>query len=511
MFERPSRVASVLLFLALLPTCLIALADDNDDEDSKSDDEKKHETVKAEKTPLITSVSWKGVVESQASTEVELRLKGWTSSLIVDTAVEHGTPVKAGDTLIQFDSEKLEHAIRDAREEREISQLAIRHAELELPTLKKQFPLDLAAAEREHKEAAEDLQRFLEIEKDVEIASANMTLKSAEFMLEYAKEELVQLEKMYRDKDLTEDTEEMILKRYKFQVVNSEFWLRAAKTWTERQLKIDIPRQEHTTRLAATRSELALNRARELLPVELKQKELALEKLRFDDQRAKERLADLEHDLAQMTIKAPAAGIAYHGRYARGEWSGPQSTSYLHGSTMTGNEVVYTVVSPGRLAFRGEIEEEDVGNLKVGQTGWIAPTSVPDRKLQTRIDRLTPVPQDGKFDVWVSFDDPKLVDPKLGDQNGIRLVPGMTGKVRIVTNRKECTLTVPESAVFEDEDAGTEYVYLQKYEQHKEGDETVKKALKPQKVTVKVGLRASERVEILDGLSEGDDILESKP
>ncbi len=511
MFKRATRFPSVGLFLALLLACLNVLANDKDDDDSKSDDEEQHETVKAEKTPLTTTVSWKGVVEAQKTAEVELRLKGWTSSLIVDKAVEHGTPVKAGDTLIQFDAEKLEHAIRDAREERDIAQLAIRHAELELPTLQKQLPLDLAAAEREQKQAAEDLQRFLQVEKDLEIASAKMTLKSAEFMLEYSKEELVQLEKMYRDKDLTEETEEMILKRYKFQVESSEFWFRMAKTWSERQLTIDIPRQEEHTRLAATRSELSLSRARELLPVELKQKELALEKLRFDDQRAKERLAELEHDLALMTIKAPAAGVAYHGRYARGEWTGPQANSYLHGSTMSGNEVLFTVVSPGPLVFRGAVEEKDVGGLKVGQMGWISPTSTHNRKLPTRIDRLSSVPQDGEFDVWVSFDAPKPGDKPQGDQAGISLVPGMTGTVRIVTNRKESTLTVPESAVFEDEDAGTEYVYRQKFEERKDGDAVVKKPLKPMRVTVKVGLRASERVEILEGLVEGDEILESKP
>src|SRR5581483_10553787 len=100
-----------------------------------------------------------------------------------------------------------------------------------------------------------------------------------------------------------------------------------------------------------------------------------------------------------------------------------------------------------------------------------------------------PAPQGGKFEVRIEPDGDKAAG----------LVPGMTCSVRFVTARKESALTVPASAVFEDDD-DAKYVYR-----------PGKAGGKPQKKTVKVGITAGDRVEIVEGLSEGDEILASKP
>ena len=60
---------------------------------------------------------------------------------------------------------------------------------------------------------AKDLKRFLENDIDLTKRSAANSLKSSEQTLEYQLEELKQLEKMYKEDDLTEETEEIVLKR----------------------------------------------------------------------------------------------------------------------------------------------------------------------------------------------------------------------------------------------------------------------------------------------------------
>jgi multidrug efflux pump subunit AcrA (membrane-fusion protein) len=76
----------------------------------------------------------------------------------------------------------------------------------------------------------------------------------------------------------------------------------------------------------------------------------------------------------------------------------------------------------------------------------------------------------------------------------------MTCNVKFVPYRKTDALTVPASAVFEDDSAEeAHYVYL-----HVPG-------AKPLKRLVKVGKTAGDRTEILDGLREGDMIRTSKP
>jgi RND family efflux transporter MFP subunit len=444
-------------------------------------------TVKVEKGRLATTVTVKGSVEGDATTEVSVRLKAWTGPLVVEKAVEHGAQVKKDDVLLTFDSEKITQLVKASREERGLAQLALKLAELDLPLQKQHLPLDLQAAERDKKQTADDLHRFLKIEKPRQAEEAQYAVKSGEFNVESAKDELAQLEKMYRDKDLTEETETMILKRYRHSLENAEFFLRGTRQRTERTLAIDLPRKEEAAQLAATKADLAWDKAREQLPLQMRQKELALEKQRFDDNRAQEKLADLEKDLALMTIKAPAAGIVYYGRYVRGQWSGPLATAYLKGGTLPANDIVLTIVSNGRLFLHADVDEKEVGDLKSGQPARIAPTRSPGRKLAGRVHRVAAIPQAGKFEVVVAFAD--------GAPSGI--VPGLTGSAKIVTGEKENALIVPTSAVFEDPDTEASYVYLP-------GD-------KPTKKTVKTGLVAGDKTEIVEGLSEGDEILAAKP
>jgi len=446
-----------------------------------------HATVKVDKGKLTASVTVKGTVAGDKTTEVSVRIKGWAGPLTVEQAVEHGARVKKDDVLLAFDAEKLTQAVAAAREERSLARLTIKLAELELPIARQQLPLDLLAAERSKKETADDLQRFLKVEKPDQIEAAQFAVKSSEFSALSAKDELAQLEKMYRDKDLTEETEQMILKRYKFSLESAEFYLRSARLHTERTLTIDIPRREEASHLAAAKANLAWEHAREQLPLQLKQKELALEKLRFDDNRAQEKLAELEKDLTLMTIKSPAAGVVYHGRYSQGNWTSQPATAFLKGGTLPANDVVLTIITNGRLFLHTEVEEKEIGDVKVGQVARFAPTRSPQKKLAGRVDRVAPVPQAGKFEVVIA----------LADDAAEGLVPGLTGSVKIVTAQKENALTVASTAVFEDADDDSHYVYVP--------------GKPPQKKTVKIGLVVGDKTEIVEGLAAGDEILASKP
>ena len=99
----------------------------------------------------------------------------------------------------------------------------------------------------------------------------------------------------------------------------------------------------------------------------------------------------------------------------------------------------------------------------------------------------------GKFDV--------IADVELAPDAAF-IKPGMACSLKFTTYRAHEALTVPSSAVFEDEaDDGTmnHVVYLP----GKEG--------KPEKKTIKTGKTAGGKTEILAGLLAGDEILSSKP
>ena len=458
--------------------------------DAKKADGPKPPTAKAEKGPLTAAVVLKGVVEAESAAEVQVRPKAWMGPLMVKKAVAHGAAVKAGDVVVEFDTEKLEQALKDARQERELADLSVRMAELELPILEKQLPLELAAADREARHAADDLEKFLKVDKPLSLEAADFSLKSSEFYLESARDELKQLEKMYKDKDLTEETETMILKRYRQSVEQAEFSLKQSRNRTRQSKEVELPRREQAAKDAAVKAAIALTKAKETQPLAFRQKALGLEKMKYEQARAKDRLADLEADLAAMTVKAPAAGLAYHGKYSRGQWMPPGGPAGLAaGGMVQPGDIFLTVVDPGKVAVRAEADEKERAALKAGQVARYSPTADPDGKLAGKVATVAVAPLGGRFEVKLTLD---------GKADG--LVPGTTGSVRVVTGKKDGAVTIPASAVYSDDDGDGKYVY-------RPGAD----GAKPKKQPVTTGLTAGDKVEITDGLADGDEVLTTKP
>ena len=455
-------------------------------------------TVKVEKGPFKIEVSLTGVFESARMSQVAVKPKAWSMPLVVEQAVELGTPVRQGEILVELDREKIDKAIQDAEVELSLGELSLRHAEEELPVLEKLLPIELAAAERAKAQADEDLARFLEIDRPNSEKMAHFSVKSAVEYFEYAKEELRQLEKMYRSKDLTEETEEIILRRTRFQVESSEFRLKEAELRRDATLKVELPRQQIRGGEAAVRQALDLQKARATLPLALNQKRLGLAKLKHDQSRATEKLADLRGDRDAMTVHAPADGLVYYGRDEHGNWPGAASMSskLRKGGVITADEVLITVVAPRPLIVRAAVEEKDLHSLagRDELKGRATPAAAPTLSLPARLTSLTPVPREaGKFEL--------IADVELGPDAAL-IKPGMACSLKFTTYRAQDALTVPSSAVSEDEsDDGTmtHVVYLP----GKEG--------KPEKRTVKTGKTAGGKTEILSGLRAGDEILGSKP
>lgn len=478
--------------IVVLPSIHYSAADEAGKGGAKPEASPKADTVKVEKGPLTSAVTLKGTTQGVDATEIAVKLRAWAGPMIVQTAIEHGTSVKAGDVLVKFDTEKLDSAISEAKNEHMVAQTAILEAEAELPILQKQAPLDLAAAQRDLKYANEDFERFRDVDRKALLQANEFMLKSVAFALDSARENLKQLQKMYRDKDLTEETEQIILKRYKFMVEMGEFESGVAKIESERFLKDTLPRREQAVKDAVAKAELAFAKARDVNPLTLKQKQSALSKLRFEETKAREHLANLEKDREALTVKAPSNGLAYYGRNVRGQWNIPQAGqghALLPGGNLNSGDVFMTLLPAGKIVVMADVEEKELPGLTPGLAGRITPTAFPDEKLSAKLKSVALAPLNGKFEILIDLEGKPMPS----------LVPGMACSIRFVTARKPNALTVPSSAVFEEHAEDTHYVYL------------CAPSGKHDKRTVKVGLTSGDRTEILDGLTEGNEILASKP
>ncbi|NLX95862.1 MAG: HlyD family efflux transporter periplasmic adaptor subunit [Rhodopirellula sp.] len=452
----------------------------------------KPKTVRVAKEPFKVDLSLKGVFEATNAAEIALRLKQWKELTVVH-AVKHGQEVREGDVLVQLDLEKIDDQIADLRKDLKISELSLKQAESNLKILETATPLDLELAARNKQIADEDLQRFLEIDKPLIRKSADFMLKISQDNLDYEKEELRQLEKMYKADDLTEDTEEIILKRQRDTVARAEFFLGNAKVHHEESLQVDLPREEQSRKFLTKQQELLHRKSQASLPVALEQQRIQLEKMAIEKERSQQRLKELEADRDRMTVKAPMEGIVYYGQYVRGQWAGATSTAddLRGGGNLTRDKVVMTVVKARPMVIRADVPENSLHYLRPGLKGVVTPTGYPDLQLPATIDAFETVPLGGQFAATVKVSLPHEADP---------LMPGMNCTVRITPYLKKSALVAPASAVFSETlEPNRRYVYL-----HREGEE-------PRKQAVVVGEKAGDKIEILEGLDNGDEILQEEP
>lgn len=491
-----SRRFSGALSIALLAVIIgVASAQEAEEQEAEATEAEKSapETHTVEPGPFKVEVSLEGVFEAAQMTEVVLRPEVF-SAFEVEKAVPQGTKVKKGDPILWFETEAIDEQLRNAEFALQLSRLSLQGAELELKTLEASVPLDMRDAERAHQQAVLDLEYYNRVGADLALRSAEESLKSSEYSLEYAQEELNQLEQMYKADDLTEETEEIILKRARRDVDQTEFFLQSARERHQRTINEQLPRQKEQTEEAVVRAEIALQRAQATLPSSVDEKRIALQKLKFSHENQEREFARLKADRELMVVEAPADGIVYYGHCERGSWPMSQTIAkqLRQGGNVQPNQVVMTIVGEGPAFLRVTVPEASLRFAKAGAEGVAIPTAYPQTKLPARSLGMDPIPvADGQFDGRVGF------DLKQGD---LPIVPGMNASVKLTGYSKADALAVPTSAIFgEEEDDSQKYVLV-----YKEGAE-------PEKRTVTIGEASGDRTEVTSGLAAGDKILLKKP
>ncbi len=312
--------------------------------------------------------------------------------------------------------------------------------------------------------------------------------------LSYVEEELRQLEKMYEADDLTEETEEIILKRQRDAVERSRFSLEQARIRRDKTMQIELPRQDESLRQAQESARLALDKSETARAFSLDQARLELAKKKLAQQRAQEKYDRLVRDRELMIIRSPAGGIVYHGRCTDGKWPDIASMTgkLRRDGKLSVSSVPMTIVQMEPIYVRCTVPEKDIENVSDGMKATVVLASSDDYKPAAEVEKITNIPgAGGTFAAELSLGDAK---------DSPRRIPGMTCKATIVTYEKSDALTVPATAVAPDpEDSDQHVVSLV-------GDDD-----KTETRRVKIGRRSEERVEILDGLEAGDRVLVKNP
>ena len=176
-------------------------------------------------------------------------------------------------------------------------------------------------------------------------------------------------------------------------------------------------------------------------------------------------LAAARKRLADLSLRAPFAGTVIRRDYEVGDLPAPDDT------------LVWLAGDDG-LWITAEVDEEDMPRLVLGQETLIKADAYPGEVFEARLDVVTPKgdPIEKSYRVRVRL------------PPDTRLRVGMTVEINVVTDRRDKALLIPAAALVDG------HVWAVR-----DGEAT--------RVPVKVGVRGTQKVEILDGLAEGEDII----
>lgn len=441
-------------------------------------------TVKV--APFRIELNLKGVLTPARFAEIKIRPEIWADLTVARDAMVHGSQVTEGDLLVSLKKEKIEQQLMDWELSLEGTALDLAIAQAEYSVATNNAALDQQAAAETLARLEVDMKRYLAKTRELNTRSAMYSQKSAENSLAYAQEELKQLKKMYEADDITEETEEIIVKRAQHSVDRAEHFLKRQKHSTETSLELTLPREEADKQTALTRQRLATDLTQSTLEEKLVKLRVELDKKVRAQNLAKKNTAKLRNDLALLTVRSPIAGVLYHGAFVEGIWGGRkgvQTKLRKDGKLMAG-ETFMTVVAAGELSATATLGEADLRKVAPSQKGWAIPTADPAARVAVTVESVSRIPTaPGQYTV--------VFKVAVADQSYLH--PGMTCAIQLRVLDKPKAITIPSKALRATPQGGT-MVWVKTKTGHLEREVTP-------------GNSHAGKTEITEGLNEGDEVL----
>jgi len=204
-----------------------------------------------------------------------------------------GKPAADKSEAAEEEADKLRKKEREldyAKMELEIAKLGSAADEREADTAVKDATTKLEVAKK-------DQDNFLNLDKPQQVASSQLSLDRAQQSMEESRQELAELEAMYKQEDFAELTKELVLSRGRKRLEFAQRGYEIAKKGQEELMGHDLPKKEKELAQAVEKAEKALSEA------QAKKDRGALEtKLKLT--RAEHKIDDLAREVEKMKKKS---------------------------------------------------------------------------------------------------------------------------------------------------------------------------------------------------------------
>jgi multidrug efflux pump subunit AcrA (membrane-fusion protein) len=429
--------SGVLVLLACLFTGLAGIQAQEMKDSGKDGD-----CITAERRDFETSESLDGVFTPASYEEIELWPEEYAGELLVLEVVEHGSPVNKGDLIAKLDMKSIDRQI-------EMMEREIRSSALSLKNTKERAALDEARAQATLEDtradlelAIRDMEGWEKHELEFRKREAEMRKQATQNYIDDQKDELAQLEAMYRDDELVDATEEIVMKRARRDLARSN---KAIELQLERRDYTETfaePAQTARKRMQLRSKELGLQQLLRTQEIDRRSREDKVLKAELAFQDQEDKLARIKRDRELLFLRAPADGVLLHGS-ADGYRPGSAPQRYKRGSRLGFRTPLFMVADPDRFNLALSVPESKLEVLEPGIAATVTPT-IPS-KIEAvgtlRMDRFPSAKSaagpENKYEATIEV-----------DGNMLGLVAGMRGKAEFNVETLSDVVVLPRNAVF---------------------------------------------------------------
>ena len=353
----------------------------------------------------------------------KVEVKSKASGEVLSFPFEEGDHVKKGALLLQLDKSDEKRNVAKARTELSSSSAKLKKAETALLLQKTKYDSDIKSSQSE-----------------IETALAN--LKESEDKMKRQSE-------LFGKKFVSQESLDRAKTLFK---VNQENLIQAqTRLQTAKDSIHDITMKKNEI---------------ELVQSEVKRAEIAVD--------------EVEERLDETEIFAPINGVIIEKLVEEGQIIASGI------SNVSGGTAIATIADMSRLFIIADIDETDIGSVKIGHAVRITADAFPNEVFKGKVTRIAP---QGVIDNSITIFKAKIEVQGTGKT---LLKPMMSANIDIVTRQVKDTVYVTRAGIRKDEEG--EFAVILKNDQ-------------PEKVRVKTGIKNPIHVQIISGLNPDDEVI----
>ena len=394
--------------------------------------------------------------------------------------VDEGREVVEGDLLCEFDKSELDTQIDELQTTLIQFRNELEAAQAELEIQRRDNLADVERAEFELEVAKLTLERYTRGEAPNERRKMQLAAEKAESDYTRAKERFEQAPLLHEQGFLTKSAVEEERIRVREAEINQENAFEDLRLFDTYTHPMELRQRENAVRDA----ERTLTNAQEKATINLKEKQARVSRSEAQVKSTETRLTKLEEEFAQMTIRAPQAGIVHYGDPAR-PWY--REEIRVGNRVRRGNTIV-TLPDLSVMQVLVQIHEADIDLVRIGQEVLVTVESAKSRVFPARVTQIDSVASENWMDeANKTFGAEVTLEP-----TDLEMRSGITALAAIQVEKLENVAYVPIHAVISE--GANHYCFLPK-----EG------AFEQRRVVI--GKNNQHYVEVSEGLAVGEKIL----